>query len=102
AELDYAGLSNEIAQTLNDVGSTQEPPRRLVIVEKARKALAEWPAHHFNYREAEVRQMVAMLDEAIASLRAATGARQFDLTLVATTEPVPFVRMLPPPTPTEA
>jgi hypothetical protein len=97
AELDYAQLSTQLAQTLNDVGATSNPADRLEIVERARKALVEWPQNHYNYRQADVRQMVGMLDEAIADLRAATGASRFSITLsaFAETTAVP-VALLPP------
>ena len=62
-------------QALNEVAPTDRPAQRLAIVERARKTLADWPPTHYNYRAAEVRQMLGMLDEAIADLRAATGAR---------------------------
>jgi hypothetical protein len=83
AELDYTQVSNEVAQALNAVNSTPDPLQRLAIVEKARKTLAEWPASHFNYKADEVKQMLGMLDEAIADLRAAAGMNRFDLALVA-------------------
>ena len=62
-----------------------------------------WPQAHYNYRQADVRQMLSLLDEAIADLRAATGDARFDLTLVAVAEPPSLVRepLLPPPTPKE-
>jgi hypothetical protein len=66
ADSDYAELSNQITQVLNDVSLTPEPVKRLAIVEGARKMLADWPQNHYNYRQAEVRQMLMMLDEAIA------------------------------------
>jgi hypothetical protein len=98
AEADYAALSGQLAQTLNDVGATTDPAERLAIVERARKALIDWPQAHYNYRQAEVRQMVGMLDEAIADLRAATGARKFDIALTAYVEPPTIVEpLLPPP-----
>lgn len=98
AEADYAALSGALAQTLNEVGATTNPVERLAIVERARTALVEWPQAHYNYRQAEVRQMVSMLDEAIADLRAATGARRFDLALSAYVEPPTIVEpLLPPP-----
>jgi hypothetical protein len=98
AEADYAALSGDLAQTLNEVGATTNPVERLGIVERARKALVDWPQTHYNYRQAEVRQMVSMLDEAIADLRAATGARKFDLALSASVEPPTIVEpLLPPP-----
>jgi hypothetical protein len=103
AEIDYAALSTDIVQTLNDVAHTTDPARRLAIVERARKALAEWPPNHFNYRSTEVRQMLTMLDEAIADLQAAGGGDRFDLNFSAFVDPPPIVEPLAPPlTPREA
>jgi hypothetical protein len=99
AEADYLALSNEIVQALNDVAQASEPARRLAIVERARKTLADWPSNHYSYRQAEVRQMVLMLDDAISDLRAATGPSRFDLSLAAFLDP-PLIPepLLPPPT----
>lgn len=103
AAIDYALLSNQVAHTLDDVGRTPDPAGRLKIVEEARTALAEWPQNHFNYRAAEVRQMLSMLDEAIADLQAATGASRFNLAIAAYTDPLALVEpLLPAPTPQEA
>ena len=104
AETDYALLSNDIAQALNDVTMTTEPARRLAIAEAARKRLSDWPADHFGYRAAEIRQTLSMLDEAIADLRASTGTPgRFDLSLAAFADPTTIAEpMLPPPTPNEA
>jgi hypothetical protein len=99
AAADYAALSSDVARTLSDVAATPDPAKRIAIVEKARAALAEWPLHHYNYRAAEVRQMLTMLDEAIADLRAASGARRFDLALMAFVDPPTITEpLLPPPT----
>jgi hypothetical protein len=99
AEIDYAALSTNIAGTLNDVAAATDPAERLAIVERARKALSDWPQNHYNYRQADVRQMVAMLDEAIADLRAAAGARRFDLALTAYVDPPTISEpLLPSPT----
>jgi hypothetical protein len=102
AEDDYAALTSEVAGTLNDVAFTTDAARRLAAVERARKTLASWPQSHFNYRDTDVRQMLTMLDEAIADLRAATGEERFDLAVVAFTAPQPFEPVVPPPTPMEA
>jgi hypothetical protein len=102
AETDYALLTNEIAGALNDVAATNDPARRLVIVERARKRLADWPPTHFNYKQDDVRQMLEMLDEAIAELRAASGGQRFDLALVAAAPPPPPEPLLAGPTPREA
>lgn len=102
AENDYVVLSNSVGQALNEIAFTADPAKRLAIVEGARKTLAEWPQAHYNYRIGEVRQMLLLLDEAIADLRASTGSR-FDLSLVAVTPPPPSSEpLLPPPTPVES
>jgi|KBSMisStandDraft_5_1062788.scaffolds.fasta_scaffold39962_4 hypothetical protein len=102
AQSDYALLTNEIAQALNDVGLSEDPARRLAIVEKARKALADWPASHYNYKRDEIQQMLTTLDEAIASLRATTGADKFDLTFVAASDSSPLLEsIIPAPGPRE-
>ena len=103
AAYDYAFLSAEVAQTLNAVSATTDPVRRLAAVEVARKTLAEWPARHFGYKQDEVRQMLAVLDEAIADLRVRTGSDRFNLSFVATSAlPVDLEPLLPVLTPKEA
>ena len=89
AELDFATLSSKLAQTLNDVAAATDPTQRLAIVERARSVLSQWPQEHYNYRQTEVRQMVGMLDEAIADLRVASGVSRFDLSLTAFAESPP-------------
>jgi hypothetical protein len=104
AEDDYTALSNDVAKTLNDVALTTDASQRLAIVEDARKALADWPAAHYNYRWEDVQQMLGMLDEVIAQLRVAAGGQRFDFALSAYSQapPSPSVTPLPPPTPKEA
>jgi hypothetical protein len=104
AETDYAVLSNEIAQALNDVTLTTDSAKRLAIAETARKRLSGWPADHFGYRAAEIRQMLAMLDEAIADLRASTGVPgRFNLSFAAFADPTTIAEpLLPPLTPQQA
>lgn len=103
AEQDYALLTDDVAQALNDISLVDDPHSRLAIVEKARKTLADWPPNHFNYKQADVRQMLAMLDEAIADLRASAGLSRFDLNFVAATE-MPDLRepLMPAPSAQEA
>ena len=98
AENDYAALSNDVASTLNEIAQSADPSQRLAIVQRARQTLAEWPQSHFNYRAAEVRQLLGMLDEAIADLQAARGPGRFALTLSAYSDPLAIVEpLLPPP-----
>src|SRR6059036_2851223 len=54
ADNDYTQLSNDVAATLSNVARATDPAERLVIVERARKTLADWPENHYNYRKAEV------------------------------------------------
>jgi hypothetical protein len=103
AVYDYAKLSNEVAQALNEVAATGDPATRLALVQKARQTLSEWPSAHFNYKQDEVRQMLAMLDEALADLRLAVGSARFDLSFVSVaTAPVPSEPLMPKPTPRES
>lgn len=99
AENDYLTLSIRVSKTLNEVAFTSDASRRLAIVEDARKTLAEWPQNHFNYKVEDVHQMLTMLDEAIADLRASQGGTRFDLSIVAAAAPpTPAEPLLPPPT----
>jgi len=82
-ESHYAMLTAEIAQAINDVQTTDDPRQRLMIVERARRTLADWPASHYNYKQSEIGHMISMLDEAIAELRAQAGIQRFDLSFVA-------------------
>jgi hypothetical protein len=104
AESDYAALTAEVAQTLNDVALTDSPAVRLALVEKARKRLADWPATHYGYKVDEIQETLALLDEAIAGLRVTAGLGQFNLTFVSASPGAfhPSETLLPPPTPKEA
>ena len=104
AESDYAALSNDVVSTLNEISTTAAPSDRLAIVLRARKTLADWPDTHYNYRAAEVRQMLGLLDEAIADLEASRTPGRYALNLSAYTDPPAIVEpLLPPPaTPQEA
>jgi hypothetical protein len=104
AENDYAQLSNDIAQALNEVAVSHDSARRLAVVEAARKRLADWPTQHYHYREGEVLQMLGLLDEAIADLRASTGTPgRYALSLSAfSTAPAVSEPLLPRPSLREA
>jgi hypothetical protein len=100
-EHDFALLTGEVAAALNEIALMADPVRRLQLAERVRRQLAEWPSQHYGYRAREVREIAALLDEAISEFRAATGGNQFDLNLVATVEPPPPELLLPAPTPAE-
>jgi len=117
AENDYIDLSNQISATLNEVGQTSDPAKRLDLVARARRTLASWPAEHFNYRDADIQQLVTMLDSAMADLqtstpsgsaglaassgssRSANSGGQFAFNLVSFSTPPPVLEPLMP-TPT--
>lgn len=101
-EYDFAELSGEVAQLLNEVAQTTDNAKRLGLALEARRRLAEWPAQHFNYRASDVQQILALVDDAIADFRAAAGGQQFDLALVATAMAPPPAPLLAAPTPEEA
>jgi hypothetical protein len=82
-EEDFRILSNEVALALNDIALSSNRQEALQIAEAVRRTVADWPRQHFGYRQHDVREIVAVLDQAISSLRAASGATSFELSLVA-------------------
>lgn len=95
-DADFTAFSGEVAKALDEVARIQEPAVRLATAERARQKLADWPAAHYGYRIAEVREALAVLDEVIAQLRASMGMTRFDLTLSAN---APLASPPPPPLP---
>ena len=75
-EEDFAVLNNEVAQVLNDIALSTNRARALAIATQARAALAEWPRQHHGYRQDEVREIVALIDESIANLRSRRRSHQ--------------------------
>lgn len=91
-EEDFARLTDEVAAVLNTILQTRDWRRALDIAEQAQATLASWPRQHFGYRQRDVLEILAVLDEAIVDLRAAAGSSAFELALVA---PAPDVRLEP-------
>ena len=91
-EDDFQRLSDEVASVLNTILQTRDRARALAIAEQARATLALWPREHFGYRQRDVREILAVLDEAITGLRAIAGVGAFELALVA---PAPDVALEP-------
>ena len=96
-EDDFQQLSGDIARVLNEVALATDKNAALETAERARKTLADWPASHYGYRQRDVREVVALLDEAISDLRAAAGRNDFNLALVATPEETGYEPLLGPP-----
>ena len=98
-EADFAHLSSTVAHTLNQVALIKDPRHRLAAAEQARRELADWPANHFGYRAADVREIIGVLDEVISELGASAGkGKGFALALSANTEAPPPMPLLAVPT----
>jgi hypothetical protein len=100
-EADFAQLGDTVARTLNEIATLKDPNERLARAELARRTLNEWPGTHYGYRAVEVREILGMLDEVIAGLRAATGQGAFELSLMALPALLPDEPPLPEPTEAE-
>ena len=82
-EEDFLRLNNDVAAVLNAILLTKDRTRALEIAQQARATLIEWPRDHYGYRQRDVQDIVAVVDEAISDLRAAAGITEFDVALVA-------------------
>jgi hypothetical protein len=87
AESDYAALAGDVAATLNAIVLAKDARARLDMAVDARRRLASWPRDHYGYRADDVQEMLGLLDEAIAGLRAAAGETSFAIDLVAPVVP---------------
>ena len=100
-EADFARLGDDVARTLNDIATVKEPAERLARAELARKTLNEWPGAHYAYRAVEVREILGLLDQVIADLRAKVGNGGTNLALVAPPPVLPDEPLLPEPSEAE-
>lgn len=100
-EEDFERLSNDVARVLNEVALASDKTAALASAQQARQTLANWPATHYGYRQRDVREVVALLDEAISDLRASAGRNDFNLALVAMPEETGYEPLLGPPSLTE-
>jgi hypothetical protein len=100
-EADFARLGDEVARTLNDIATVKDPAERLARAELARRQLNEWPGAHYGYRAIEVREILGLLDQVIAELRAVTGRGATELALVAPLSVLPDEPLLPEPSEAE-
>ena len=98
-ESDFAALSAEVAAMLNEIALTTEKSRALEIASEARRLLVAWPATHFGYRQNDITDIVALIDEAISGLGPADGNGSVQLSLVALSPPIdiePVLGMMTP------
>ncbi len=100
-EEDFATLTGQVAQALNEIGLAKDPERRLQIAEQTRRLLISWPLEHYGYRASDIQDMLSLLEGTMHQLRGAAGVRQFDFSLVATLQP-PTMPLLPNPSISQA
>lgn len=101
AEEDFQRLSDSVASVLGEVLLTTDRGRAIEVAQQARATLAEWPRQHYGYRQRDVREILAFLDEVISDLRAAAGMTSFDVALVAMAPEVALEPMAAMPSPRE-
>lgn len=89
-EEDFRRLSDEVATVLNTLVMTRDGARALDIARQVRATLAAWPRDHYGYRQSDVRDILAVLDEAIAAIRGTSTAGSFEVALVAETPVIPL------------
>ena len=58
-EDDYAALTGDVARALGEIAFVGDPGSKLAIAADIRRQLLEWPAAHFGYRSADVRELTA-------------------------------------------
>src|SRR5687767_9815162 len=100
-EEDFQALNDDVARVLNEIAVTTDRARAMDLASRARTALAAWPLSHQGYRQDDVREIVGLIDEAIAGLRASSGQTSFELSLVASLPAVELEPMLGMPTPAQ-
>ena len=100
-EEDFRALNDDVARVLNEIAVSTDRARAMELATRARTALADWPRTHQGYRQDDVREIVGLIDEAIAGLRAAEGKTSFELSLVASIPPVELEPLLGMPTPAQ-
>ena len=89
-EEDFRRLSDEVATVLSAVVMTSDRTHALDIARKARATLAAWPQDHYGYRQRDVRDILAVLDQAIAAMRGTARPASFEVALVAEAPIVPL------------
>ncbi len=96
-EDDFLRLNNDVAAVLNEILLTKDRARALQIADRARATLAGWPRDHYGYRQQDVQEIVALLDDAISGLRTAAGVPSFNVALVAMVPEVELEPLVPAP-----
>ncbi len=84
AEEDFARMSAETAASLNEIEASTDRQQAIAIADAARRRLASWPSEHYNYRAADVAEIISIIDDAISRIAGAgREGRPFQVSLVA-------------------
>jgi hypothetical protein len=94
---DYAMLASAVARALSDIAVTRDPATKVAMASEARQNVTRWVAEHYGYRASDVAQLAGMFDDVIAETRAASGASNVDLTLVANMAAPPSMPLMDTP-----
>jgi hypothetical protein len=86
-EADYAALMTSLSSTLDALTASGDTAERLALAQETRDRLLAWSRNHYHYRDADIRDLVSLVDDVIGELRAGAGQASFSLDLVARTEP---------------
>ena len=97
-EADFLRLSGGVAEVLNEIAFSDDLEQRRTLARDARHRLLEWTVAHYDYRDDDVHEIVALLDEAISWPNAGSADGSLSLGLVATTLRPARMSLLPPPT----
>src|SRR5688572_13852032 len=100
-EADYQRLTDEVAALLNDIALSTDRPRALALAQQARRTLVDWPRTRYGYRQDDIRDIVSLIDGAIARLGGAAVPASFELAFVATAERLEVEPRAAMPTPRE-
>lgn len=97
-EPDFEALSTQVASVLNDIVRSKNRQDALAMAEQVRKTLIDWPRAHYGYRQDDVRDIVALLDDSMAALRGTSGGA-FEVSLFSTVPAIPIEPVDGMPTP---
>jgi hypothetical protein len=86
-EADYAALMTSLSSTLDALTAAGDAAQRLALAQQTRDRLLTWSRDHYHYRDADIRDLVSLVDDVIGELRAGAGQASFSLDLVARTAP---------------
>jgi hypothetical protein len=82
-EADYAAMTAEVSRSLDELRRISNPARRLDAAEEARRRLLAWSEANYHYRAKDIQDLVGLIDDVIAELRAAAGDAKLSISLVA-------------------